>query len=119
MAAYYHLKEYDQALAILEKGAESINDETERKENTNLLQQSILQSDYQELLKLVREGQARHKVHDAKVWGGVLKKGDNSENSGNEKGTSNNVFSSPIILVGSFIVFMAALYIGSKVHNDI
>ena len=74
--ALYCLKEYEKALEILEKGSQAINEETARKENTNLLQQSILQQDYQSLIQLAKEGRARHQAHDVKVWKGVLKADD-------------------------------------------
>lgn len=124
-AALYCLKEYDNALKILELGAESINDETERKSNTNLLQQSILQADYQELIRLAREGQSRHRAHDVKVWKGVLKEdvaGDSSGGAGDSKKTSTiygaqgGMMSSPfapLFLAGVVMLFIG-IYFGSQ-----
>jgi hypothetical protein len=43
----------------------------------------MLQQDYQDLIQLCRDGMVRHKAHDLKVWGGLLK--------GSEKGSSSGI----------------------------
>lgn len=118
------MKEYDNALKVLEIGANSINDETERKGNTNLLQQSLLQADYQELIRLAREGQSRHRAHDVKVWKGVLQgsAADDSQSKSHSDsgsgGTSKDVESSPLEFAPMFLVgvlmLMIAVYFGRQ-----
>lgn len=117
VAALCALKEYDKALEVLEAGARGINEETARRENTNLLQQSVLQRDYQELLKRVREGRARHHAHDVRVWRGLLggSSGPSSCKDTTRAGElQTSVFSAARapLLAAAVIILIAAIYCG-------
>ena len=101
---------------MLREGALGINEETSRRENTNLLQQSILQQDYQELILLATEGRARHQAHDVKVWRGVLKT-EPAAAAGSGGGGEETAPSMPsgqqglvVGVVGAVVVVLLAVY---------